>query len=117
MSESTLVSNASVACPGQIVSFTCNLPGSFIQWRVEPPPGSSLNPVQSGILSANELDQTFTFGNTGFMFQYVLIDASGGNLTATLTTITEVSSLRGSMVTCISQSQEGPLTIQVASEL
>ena len=106
------MSNVSVACPGQTVLFTCTLPGSVIQWSVDPPPGSGLSRADSGILSATELDQTFTFGSTGFMFQYVLTDVSGGNLTTTLTTITEVSSLRGSMVTCTgSQTQEGPLTI------
>ena len=46
----------------------------------------------------------------------VLTDASGGNLTTTLTTITEVSSLSGSMVTCRGLTKEGPLTIQVAGE-
>ena len=88
-----------------------------MQWTVDPPPGSGLSRADSGILSADELDQTFTFGSTRFMFQYVLTDASGGNLTTTLTTVTEVSSLSESMVTCVSQTQEGPLTIQVAGEL
>ena len=112
------MSNVSVACPGQTVLFTCTLPGSVVQWSVNPPPGSGLSRADSGILTtATELDQTFTLGSTGFMFQYVLTDASGGNITTTLTTITEVSLLSGSMVTCVSQTQEGPLTIQVAGEL
>ena len=117
VSEATLVSSVSVACPGQTVLFTCTSPGSFIQWSVDPPPGSGLSRARSGFLSASELDQTFTFGSTGFMFQAVLTDASGGNLTTTLTTVTEVSSLRGSTVTCSGLTQEGPLTIQVAGEL
>ena len=111
------MSNVSVACPGQTVLFTCTLPGSVIQWSVDPPPGSGLSRADSGILSATELDQAFTFGSTGFMFKYVLTDVSGGNLTTTLTTVTEVSSLRGSTVTCRGLTQEGPLTIQVAGEL
>ena len=108
------MSNVSVACPGQTVSFTCTLPGSFVQWSVDPPPASGLSRAVSGFLSANELDQTFTFGSTGFMFQAVLTDVSGGNLTTALNTITEVSSLSGSMVTCTG---EGSLTIQVAGKL
>ena len=112
------MSSVRVACPGQTVTFTCTSPVSNIHWSVDPPPGSRLSPVRSGFLSSGEHDQTFTFGSTGFMFQAVLTDASGGNLTATLTTITEVSSLSGSMVTCRGPlTQEGPLTIQVAGEL
>ena len=111
------MSSVRVACPGQTITFTCTSPGSNIQWSVDPPPGSGLSPARSGFLSASEIDQTDTFGSTGFMFLYVLTDASGGILTATLTTITEVSSLSGSMVTCRELTQEVPLTIQVAGEL
>ena len=111
------MSNVSVACPGQTVAFSCTLPGSVIRWSVDPPPGSGLSRADSAILIATELDQIFTFGSTGFMFQYVLTVASEGNLTTTLTTITEISLLRGSMVTCIGLTQEGPLTIQVAGKL
>ena len=111
------MSSVRVACPGQTVTFTCTSPTSNIQWSVDPPPGSGLSRADSGFLTPTELNQRDTFGSTGFMFLYVLTDASGGNLTATLTTITEVTSLSGSMVTCRGLTQEGPLTVQVAGEL
>ena len=115
--EGTLMSNVSVACPGETVSFACTLPGTLLQWTVDPPTGSGLMRADSGVLLAGQLNETIPFGSTGFMFQAVLTDASGGNLTSTLTTITDVSLLSGSMVTCIGATQEGPLSIQIAGEL
>ena len=52
-----------------------------------------------------------------FVFYSELIDFSGGMVTATLITVTEVSVLEGSTVVCVgADSREGPLTISVTGE-
>ena len=110
-----LTSNPSVACPGDTVTFTCTLPGNEVRWEVTPPPGSSTSDA-SGIV--NSTIPTLSIGPTGFMFQAVYIETSGEMTTATLTTVTEVSTLEGSMVMCnaVGGVMEGPLVITVAGE-
>ena len=56
---------------------------------------------------------TLPAGVEGFMFQAAVADTSNGILTSTLTTITEVSLLNGSLVTCSSSVMESQ-TITVA---
>ena len=105
-----------MACPDDDnVTFTCTLPGNHIHWIVDPPPSSGFG-SSAGIVDSTV--QTFTIGVTGFMFQATLTNVSGENTTATLTTVTGVSLLKGSMVTCrvLGGVMESPLTITVAGE-
>ena len=56
-----------------------------------------------------------TQGNPAF--RGVLTDSSGGMLTATLTSLSDASTVEGTMVLCEGEnSREGPLTITVAGE-
>ncbi len=57
------------------------------------------------------------FGVEGFMFQCAVTDTSNISLTSTLTTITEVSLLNGSVVTCASGTLMVLRTITVAGVL
>ena len=106
----TLTSTPTVSCPDDTVTFTCTLPGIFIRWGVTPPQGAQF----SISLSASNTDSTR--GNPAF--RGVLTDSSGGMLTATLTSLSDASTVEGTMVLCEGEnSREGPLTITVAGEL
>ncbi len=54
--------------------------------------------------------------NQGFMFQAAITDTSNGIFTSTLTTITEVSLLNGSVITCSSGGSMESLTLILAGE-
>ena len=56
-------------------------------------------------------------GVEGFMFQAAVINASNISLTSTLTAITEVSLLNGSVVTCSISAMQELRTITVAGVL
>ena len=105
--SATLTSNFYVACPDDTVTFTCTLPGSsFIQWAI----------MQGNVISTITLDASSRDRNEG-AFRGVLTDTSGGMLTATLTSLSEASTVEGTMVECVGvSSREGPLTITVAGE-
>ncbi|XP_064395887.1 uncharacterized protein LOC135342922 [Halichondria panicea] len=107
LAAATLTSTPPVACPDDTVTFTCTLPGIFIRWDVTPPQGQRF----SISLSISNTDSTR--GNPAF--RGVLTDSSGGMLTATLTSLSEASTVEGIMVECVGEnSREGPLTINVA---
>ncbi len=102
------------ACPNDPVVFTCSVGRTSLRWAVDPPPGYVVSYQISQII----LYYTGTLlpvGVEGFMFQAAVADTSNGSLTSTLTTITEVSRLNGSVVSCNGDMTES-LTINVASE-
>ncbi len=69
------------------------------------------------IITSSEFTSGSIFvGVKGFMFRIDVTNTSHGNLTSTLTTITEVSMLNGSVVSCTGSMTES-LTIDVAGEL
>ena len=98
-----------VACPDDTVTFTCTLPGSFIQWDITPLQGARFS---ISLLSNND-DATEGIP----AFRGVRNDTSKDNVTATLTSLSEASIVEGFMVECIgASSREGPLPITVAGE-
>ena len=108
------MTNASVACPDDAVTFTCTVTGTSIQWMVVGPPGSSISTVTVLVRTTAMIDDPLIVGSDPrFMFESVRIAANDGDLRSTLTTVSNISSLGGSMVTCVEQEQ-GPLTIQLA---
>ena len=96
----TLVSNTSVACPGETVLFTCSGTGTALRWQVEPPAEFGLMSVQSTIFIGSDVGRRDTFGSGVIMFEAVLVINDGGTLTSTLINLSEVSVLDGSNVTC-----------------
>ena len=108
--SATLTSLSIVSCPDDTVTFTCTLLSSFIQWDVIPPQGAIFSIT---LISVNNEE---TRGNPAF--RGVLTDSSRRMLTAILTSLSEASTVEGTMVECVGvSSQEGPLTITVAGEL
>ena len=106
------MSNISVACPGQSVAFTCTVAGTILQWEVNPPASSGFTSLDNTVSSGTPIDVPLIIGsNTGFQFQRVRTVSNPGELSSTLTTISDISSVRGTLVTCQTQSS---LTIQVA---
>ncbi|XP_064401048.1 uncharacterized protein LOC135347098 [Halichondria panicea] len=107
-------SPSTVACPDDTVTFTCTLPGSVIRWTVF----AAMSPSQGRI----ELFRITLIPNTNInetrgdpAFRGILNDSSGGLLTATLTSLSEASTVEGIMVECVGEnSRKGPLTITVA---
>ena len=98
--EASLVSNTSVACPGEAVLFTCSVPGdmsSTVRWQVDPPAESGLMTVQSTIFLGSIVSRRDTFGSGVIMFEAVLVSNDGGTLTSTLINLSEVSILDSSM--------------------
>ena len=106
-----------MACPDETVLFTCTVSGTFIRWDLTSGAnlGFTTDSLSLYVLSTmNTSEQTI---GPMFVFQDALTDLSGGMVTATLITVTEVSVLEGSMVECGgADSREGPLTISVAIE-
>ncbi len=105
------MSNSSVYCPDETVSFTCSVPGvstnSPLRWEITPPGQSSF----AITISTSNTDDTQD------RFRGVLTDTSGGMITATLTSLTVASTVEGTMVECLGESStEGPLTVTVAGE-
>ncbi len=82
-----------------------------------PPPGYVVSELVTQLIFSTSVT-TVPTGVEGFMFQAALADTSNGILTSTLTTITEVSLLNGSVVTCSSSGvmESQIITILVAGE-
>ncbi|XP_064402713.1 uncharacterized protein LOC135348428 [Halichondria panicea] len=120
--EASLVSNSSVACPGEAVLFTCSSPGTTVRWQVNPPAESGLMSVQSIIFLGSGVGRRDTFGSGVIMFEAVLVSNDGGTLTSTLINLSEVSVLDGSNVTCtlvggggdVMESQQTTVVVAVA---
>ena len=104
------------ACPNDPVVFTCVVDGPFIQWRMNPPPNYAVTMGITRIVAIDDPDSLQDFGPEGFMFQAAVTATSSDSITSTLTTLTEVSLLNGTTVSCVA-SQSESLTIIVASEL
>ncbi len=107
-----------VACPNDTVVFTCLVIGrNSLSWTVDPPTGLMGVQQISRIINSNQDSmQLQASGVEGFMFQPAVTNNSiNGNLTSTLTTITEVSRLNGSVVRCIGDTPVS-MTISVAGE-
>ncbi len=103
------------ACPNDPVVFTCSVSGTVLQWIADPPP----NYVVSGQVRQLLFSTTVNLlpaGAEGFMFQAALTNTSNGTLISTLTTITEVSLLNGSVVTCSSGGTMESRSITVAGQ-
>ncbi len=83
------------ACPIKPVVFTCSVNGSFLQWKMDL---TGFNQARQLIFPT--IGDILPVGVDGFKFQPALTDTSNGVITSTLTTITEVSLLYGSVVTC-----------------
>ncbi len=100
------------ACPNDPVVFTCTIDGSAMQWVVNPPTGSAFQQVFQTVFDTS--GDLLPAGVEGFMFQ-VAITATNP-FTSSLATLTEVSSLNGTTVSCFTGQTES-LTIIVAGEL
>ena len=112
--EATLVTNASVACPDDVVTFTCTVTGTSLMWIIDAPPDSGLSQVTSNVRSNIPINEAQLVGIIQeFKFEIVRTAADEGKLRSTLTTVSNISSYNGSVVTCVGQEQ-GPLTIQLA---
>ncbi len=100
------------ACPNDPVVFTCI--GNNLVWTIDPPPNHAVTGMLSVVVfESNGIGPLLPpSGPEGFMFQAAITATSSDSLTSTLTTLTEVSSLNGTIVTCISES----LTITLAGE-
>ncbi|XP_064403103.1 uncharacterized protein LOC135348723 isoform X2 [Halichondria panicea] len=105
--EASLVSNTSVACPGEAVLFTCSKPATALRWQVDLPAEFGLTSVQSAIFLGSNVGQRDTFGSGVIMFEAVLVSSDGGTVTSTLINLSEVSVLDGSNVTCTSTVTDG----------
>ena len=100
-----------MACTGDAITFTCTVAGTILQWEVNPPASSGFTLLDDTVSSGTPINVPEMLGsNPGFQFQRLRTAAQEG-LNSTLTTISNISSLNGTTVTCQTQ---GPLTIQVA---
>ncbi len=107
----------SASCPNNSVVFTCSVNRSVLQWIAVPPPGHSvLGQVIVTLFQSSPVGIQLPVGVEGFMFQHAVTDASNSSLTSTLTIITEVFLLNGSVVTCSSGGVTESRTITVAGE-
>ncbi len=90
--------------------------GVDLQWVVAPPPGLNNVPSASGLVSNSIV--TREIGSDGFMFRADYSGHNGGMIISTLTTLTMVTALGGTMVNClvIGGAGEGPIPISVAGE-
>ncbi len=99
-----------MVCPDDTVTFTCTLLGSSIRWDI--------TPLQEAMFSITVSTSNTDSTQGTPAFRGVLTDSSGGMLTATLTSLSDASTVEGTMVECVGgSSREGPLTITVAGEL
>ena len=105
------MSSLEVACTGDAVTFTCTVAGAILQWEVNPPASSGFTLIDDTVSSSTSINVPQVLGsNPGFQFQRLRTAAQEG-LKSTLATISNISSLNGTMVTCQTQ---GTVTIQVA---
>ena len=94
-----------MACPGETVTFTCTQPAplrsELVTWTVNPPADSVITmPATQSIVGNVPLNVPTPLGSEGFMFQAALISIDDGQYTSTLTTVTDVALLNGSIVQC-----------------
>ena len=113
--DSALMSSAGdgLACPTISVVFTCSVNRSSLLWEVDPPPDVVTAQLTQVVSSAST--ELVPIGVERFMFQAARTKFSSNSLTSTLTTVTEVSLLNGTVVRCIGEATES-LTIIVAGE-
>ena len=91
--------------------------GTLIRWDLITPPGANLGFTSESLSLSTMNPSRQTINSPMFVFQGEITDLSGGIVTATLITVTEVSLLEGSMVECVGvDSREGPLTINLAGK-
>ncbi|XP_064403253.1 uncharacterized protein LOC135348821 [Halichondria panicea] len=110
LAAATLISTPTVACPDDTVTFTCTMPDSLIRWDVTPPQQATFSIT---LRTNDNINTDETRGTPAF--RGVLTDSSGGMVTATLTSLSEASTVEDTMVECVGgSSREGPLTITVA---
>ena len=109
--DSALMS--SLACPTISVVFTCSVSRSSLLWEVDPPPGVVTAQLTQVVSSAST--ELLPIGVEGFMFQAARTEFSSNSLISTLTTVTELSLLNGTVVRCIGDATES-LTIIFAGE-
>ncbi len=104
-------------CPNDPVLFTCTVNVNFLLWSVDPPPNHAVTDgFTRGVIGSNGIGPLPPSGVEGFMFQAALTATSSDSVTSTLTTLTEVSSLNGTTVSCGAVQTES-LSITVAGEL
>ena len=112
------------ACPNDPVVFTCVVTGrTSLLWTVDPPFNhtSGANNIAAEellivIRGSDGIRTLLPSGPEGFMFQAAITATSSDNLTPTLSTLTEVSSLNGTTVSCLGGQTE-TLIITLAGEL
>ncbi len=121
MTQLTSSSGDGAACPNDSVVFTCTVTGrTDLLWEVEPPLNHTHGPSNTAtaelLIGVTSSDGTLLpSGPEGFMFQPALTATSSNSLTSTLTTLTEVSLLNSTTVSCLGNPAES-LTIIVAGE-
>ena len=114
----TSSSGDGAACPNDPVVFTCTVAArTSLLWTLNPPPNHmTTEPLQLVVRGSNGIGNQEPAGPEGFVFQAAVTAISSDSLTSTLTTLTEVSSLNGTTVSCTGDQNE-LLTIIVAGEL
>ncbi len=113
-SQLTSSSGDGAACPNDPVVYTCSVNVTFLQWRVDPPPNYAVTDGFTRVIfNIDGVGRLPLSGVEGFMFQVAVTATSNDSLTSTLTTLTEVSSLNGTIVRCTADRIES-LTILVA---
>ncbi len=114
----TSSSGDGAVCPNDPVVFACTVTGrNSLLWTVDPPPNHMvIEPLSLVVRGSNGTSNLQPAGPQGFMFQAAVTAISSDSLTSTLTTLTEVSSLNGTTVSCLGDKTES-LTIIVAGEL
>ncbi len=86
-------------CSNGMVVFTCSVNGAVLVWLMDPPPGSVVpDQVRQIIFPSTVIEMPS--GVEGFMFQVHITSTRNGVITSILTTITELSFLNGSVITC-----------------
>ena len=114
-----LVTNSSVACPADVISFTCTLPGNFLFWTLTPPGGAINTDAIFRILSLqSQVGVSIPTGREGFMFEAILTNRSANSTTSILTTVTDAILLEGTTIMCTGEafSATETLTITIAGK-
>ena len=94
-----LGTNSSVACPDDTIVFTCTGSNSIIVWSLTPP-GGEVNTVFRIFTLQSQVGLIAPTGSQGFLFEAVLTNNSTESFTSTLTTVTGVTLLEGTIVMC-----------------
>ncbi len=105
-------------CPNDPVVFTCTVTGrNSLLWRINVVNVVVPNDMESvAVTRSDGIGPLPVIEFEGFMFQPAITANDSDSLTSTLTTLTEVSSLNGTTVTCSGNAVE-TLNITVAGEL